>query len=102
MQPGTGGGLLRGRGTPYQLGDHEPVGGAAGLPGPGQRGVDAALPAAAAQPQRQRALDPGLHGQGRRGPRGVGAAPHPAAHGGRPHRLPIAAAPPRRQRVRHL
>lgn len=83
-----------------QLGDHEPFSGAAGLPGPGQRRVEGPLLAAASKPQRQRAVDPGLHGERGRGARGVGPSPHPAAHRGRTHRLPLAASSPRCQRVR--
>lgn len=100
MQPGAGGGVLSGCGPADQPGDHEPFCGAAGLSGPGHRGVEGALPAASSKPQRQRAVDPSLHGQRRGGARGVGPSSHPAAHGGHTHGVPIVASSPRRQRVR--
>lgn len=62
--------------------------------------MEGPLPAAASEPQWQRAVDPGLHGQGWGGARGMGPSSHPAAHCGRPHSLPLAAASPRCQRVR--
>lgn len=100
MQPGTGGGLLQRRRYEDSFGNHEPLRGAAGLPGPGQPRVEGSLPAPAAEPPGQRPVDPGLHGQRRGGARGVDASPHLAARRGRADGLPLAEAPPRRQRVR--
>lgn len=100
VQSGPSGGVFSGRGPADQPGDHEPLGGAARLPGPGQWRVEGSLPAAPAEPQRQRTVDPGLHGEGRGGACGVGPPPYPGAYCGRAHSVPVAASAPRCTRVR--
>lgn len=100
MQPGPRPGVLAGRGHEDGPGDHEPVSHPASLRGPGERDVAGEAAAAPAQPQRQHPVDPGVHGQGGQGARGVGERAHPEAPHQRQDCLPLAAPAARCPRVR--